>query len=222
MLSSACLTKCETSPGLAPCVSTAVGACLARVAQRQRLLAQRVVGAPRRREGRVGVAARPGLDAGVEVERALLPAELDQRDRRDVDRQVEQEVAAADQRVEHVAEVLARQRVLDEADAVFRRDLGAGIVGGDDRDLVGLDADVPQDQRQHALADAAEADDDQAAGERDVNGVAGHDCFIVDSWAGAVRMRTAELSLPRIGAGPEWGRRQGVQPRAAPSRQCGG
>ena len=51
-----------------------------RVAQRERLLAQRVVGALRRRDGRIRVAARPGLDAGVEVERGLVPAELDQRD----------------------------------------------------------------------------------------------------------------------------------------------
>jgi hypothetical protein len=40
---------------------------------------------------------------------------------------------------------------------------------------------MPQDQRQYALADAAETDEDQATGERDMNGVAGHDCFTVDS-----------------------------------------
>jgi hypothetical protein len=72
------------------------------LAQRQRRLAQRVVGALRRRHRRIGVAARPRLDAGVEVERALLPAQLDQRDARHVHRQVEQEVAAAHQRIEHV------------------------------------------------------------------------------------------------------------------------
>ncbi len=62
-------------------------------------------------------------------------------------------------RVEHVLVVAARERVLDEAHAVFLRDLRAGVVGRDDGDLVGLDADVAQDQRQYALADAAEADD---------------------------------------------------------------
>ena len=96
MFSSACLTKCETRPGFAPCVSTAVGRTLVAGAQRERLLAQRIVGALAGRHGRVGVAAGPRLDAGVEVHRALLPAQLDQRDARDVDRHIEQEVAAPD------------------------------------------------------------------------------------------------------------------------------
>ena len=96
------------------------------VPQRERLFAQRVVRTLRRRQGRVGVAAGPRLDAGVEIERALLVAELDQRDARHVDRQVEQEIAAPDQRVEHAPVVLAGQRLLDEADAVLGRDLRAG------------------------------------------------------------------------------------------------
>jgi homospermidine synthase len=40
----------------------------------------------RRRKRRICVTARPGLDAGVEVERASLAAERDQRHRRDIDR----------------------------------------------------------------------------------------------------------------------------------------
>jgi hypothetical protein len=46
---------------------------------RERALAQRVVGARRRRQTGVGIAARPRLDAGVEIERAPLPAIFDQR-----------------------------------------------------------------------------------------------------------------------------------------------
>ena len=42
--------------------------------QRQRLIAQRIVGAPARRHGRIGIAARPRLDAGVEIHRAFFPA----------------------------------------------------------------------------------------------------------------------------------------------------
>ena len=71
MLSSACLTKCDTRPGLAPCVMHGRGRARVVGAQRQRLFAQRVVGAPGVRNGGVGVAARPRLDAGVEVHRAL-------------------------------------------------------------------------------------------------------------------------------------------------------
>ena len=37
-------------------------------------------------------------------------------------------------------------------------------LGGDDRDLVGPDLDVAQQQRQDALADAAESNNDESAG----------------------------------------------------------
>ena len=62
------------------------------------------------------------------------------------------------------AEVLASQALLDEADAVAGGLGTALVLGGHDGDALGSDADVPQDQRQHALADAAEADDENAAG----------------------------------------------------------
>ena len=45
----------------------------------------------------------------------------------------------------------------------------AAIVGGDDRDALFRNADVAQHERQRALADAAEADEDDAAGKLDVN-----------------------------------------------------
>jgi hypothetical protein len=44
----------------------------------------------------------------------------------------------------------------------------AARLGGDDRDPVWSDFQMPQQQRQDALPDAAEADDDKAAGEGDV------------------------------------------------------
>ena len=90
--------------------------------------------------------------------------ELDQRDARHVDRKVQQEVAATDQRLEHLLVVVARERADDELDAVFRGLALARLVRGDDGDALGLDADVAQHKRQHALADTAEADEDQAAG----------------------------------------------------------
>ena len=76
------------------------------LAQLEHLLAQRIVRAPARGDVRVGVTARPRLDAGVEVQRAFLVAELDQRDARDVDRQVQHEIATADQRLEDVTVVV--------------------------------------------------------------------------------------------------------------------
>ena len=78
-------------------------------ADRAHLLAQRVVGAPRAAP-LVEVAAGPGLDAGVDVERVDLVAQRDQRGRRHVDRQVDQEPAGDDRR-EDVAEVVGRSAV---------------------------------------------------------------------------------------------------------------
>ena len=43
--------------------------------------------------------------------------------------------------------------------------LAPRVLGGDDGDALGRDADVTQDQRQDALADAAEADEDDACPE---------------------------------------------------------
>ena len=48
--------------------------------------------------------------------------------------------------------------MLDETHTVLGGDLLAHLVRRHDRDLVGLDADVAQDERQDTLADAAEAD----------------------------------------------------------------
>jgi hypothetical protein len=55
----------------------------------------------------------------------------------------------------------------------LRRDLPAAQFGGDDRDLVRPHLDMAQQQRQDALADAAEADDHEAAGKCDML-VVGH------------------------------------------------
>ena len=57
---------------------------------------------------------------------------------------------------------------LVEGHAEGARLVGAARLGGDDRDPLLGHVDVPEDQRQHALADRAEADDDEAAVEGDV------------------------------------------------------
>ncbi len=53
--------------------------------------------------------------------------------------------------------------------------LGAAVIRGDDGDAFGCDADVPQHERQGALPDAAEADENDPAGELNVYGVICHD-----------------------------------------------
>jgi hypothetical protein len=123
---------------------------------RQRLLAQRIVGALRRRQPRIVVASRPGLVAGVEVERAALAAEADQRQARHVDGEVQQEVTLAQQRLEHGLVVAFAERGRDHLDAVLRRD--PGLVGQrlDDADAGRLDAEFAGQHRQHRLPDAAE------------------------------------------------------------------
>ena len=139
-----------------------------RAGQLEHGFAQRVVGALRGGERRIGVAAGPGFDAGVEIQRAELLAQRDQRHRGHVDRQVQQEVAAAQQRRQHVAIVAAGQRLDAHGNAIRRGDRRPTRIAGDDADLRGRDVDVAQDERQDALADAAEAQHHQAGGEGDV------------------------------------------------------
>ena len=52
--------------------------------------------------------------------------------------------------------------------------LAAARVGGDDRDPVGRDAEMAQDQGQDGLADAAAAQHDELAGKLGVNDMLGH------------------------------------------------
>src|SRR6185437_7352838 len=110
--------------------------------QSQRFLPQSIVGAASGGDSGVGITARPGLDARVEVHRALLPAELDERDAGDLDRNVDQEVAAPEQRIEDPAVVLASEPLLDEADAVAGSLGVAAILRCDDGDAIGRYADV--------------------------------------------------------------------------------
>ncbi len=144
-------------------------------AQRQDFLAERIVGAAARRHRRIGVAARPRLDAGVQVHRAFFPAQLDERDARHLDRHVDEKVSPPQQGVQDAAEILAGQRLLDELDAQLLCLLHAALVRGHDRDAVWRNANVPEDQGQDSLADAAESDQQDAPGEIDVLLVIAHD-----------------------------------------------
>ena len=70
----------------------------------------------------------------------------------------------AEPRIQQGPIVFAGQRRLCEANAVFRGDLMAARLGGNDGDLTGIDFEVAHQQRQDPLADAAEADDDEPSG----------------------------------------------------------
>ena len=63
---------------------------------------------------------------------------------------------------------------IDEFHAIGLGDFLAAIVAGDDRDALFRNADVAQDERQRALADAAETDEDDASRKLDVNLVVRH------------------------------------------------
>ena len=139
-----------------------------RPAGRQRAFPQRIVGTLRRRQGRVGIATFPGLDAGIEIQRALRLAQFRQGNGGNIDRQVEQEISVTQQRPQNLPVIFPRQGPHDMRNAEFGSDLGTTGIAGHDLDLVLRHVDMPQDQRQNPLADAAETEHDQPARERDM------------------------------------------------------
>ena len=145
------------------------------LAQRERGLAQRVVRAARGGKTGIGIAPRPRLDAGVEIQRAALAAEADEIDGRHIDRHVDDKIALAHHRGEHRAEVILLDRLLDEAHAEMLQDMRAALIRRDHGDAARVGADVAQDERQHALTDAAEADEHDTARELHVDLMVRHD-----------------------------------------------
>ena len=98
-------------------------------------LAQRVVGARLRPERLVEIEAGPGLDDGVDVERADLAAEAHDVERGGVDREIDAEALAASARqafAQHVAIVVAGDRQMQELDAALVEQHAVRIVGIDD------------------------------------------------------------------------------------------
>jgi hypothetical protein len=79
--------------------------------------------------------------------------------------------AARERRSTRLAEVVWRERHDGACEAVARRRgprLRAAVVSGEERHPLRSDCHVAQQQRQHAGADGAEADDQQARGQRGV------------------------------------------------------
>ena len=106
------------------------GAAVAQLfAQGQRPGAERLVGALRRRQIRVGVAAWPGLNSRVQVECAAGGGEPQQLEAGHVHGEVEEEVAGPQMRLEHRGEPVARQRRHLEADTMRRGHLVTSTIG---------------------------------------------------------------------------------------------
>src|SRR5215831_4050203 len=88
-------------------------------AKRQCAFTQRVIGTRRWRQAGIGIAAGPRLDARIQIERASFLAQFDQRNARDVDRDVEEKIALSELWLEQRAVVAASQCGFDKADPVF-------------------------------------------------------------------------------------------------------
>ena len=124
-------------------------------------LAQRIVGARVVAARLVEIEAGPGLDDGVDVERADLAAEAHDVERGRVDREVDAEalaLAGGQQPAEHLAIIVARDRQMDELDAALVEQLAVGIVGIDDDEMLAVEVEMALDQRQRAASDRPEAD----------------------------------------------------------------
>ena len=85
----------------------------------QRLFANHEVGPIAHLQHRVRVHARPRLDGRVDVQRLLLCAEADQVETRDVDRQVQEQVAGLDVSSENAAMICGREMSVLEARAAL-------------------------------------------------------------------------------------------------------
>src|SRR6516225_4095576 len=91
--------------------------------------AKRVIRACRWRQVGIGIAARPRLDASVQVQRTSFLTEFDQSDARYVDRDVEEKVAVSELWLEYGVVVVAGQWGLNEANTIFGCDIVSARLG---------------------------------------------------------------------------------------------
>ncbi len=109
----------------------------------------------------VEIEADPGLDDGVDVERANLSAITHYVERGRIDREVDAETLAGPGLqifAEHVAVIVAGDRQLNVADAALVEQGAVAVVGVDDDEMRLVELEMPLDQRQRAPADRPEAD----------------------------------------------------------------
>ncbi len=146
-------------------------------ARGKRLLAQHVVGARTRALALVEIEPGPGLVHGVDVEGAQFAGELHDVDGRGVDREVDAKALPAafrQQRRENLAVIVARERRLDEADAALVEKTPVLVGGIDHHEAALVILEMPLDQGQRPLADRAEADHRDGAGDAAVHRPIGH------------------------------------------------
>ncbi len=144
------------------------------LAQPQGLQAHGVIAARFDRHAGVRIAAGPRFNAGIQIQRAALTRQLQERHTGYIHRQIQQEIAGAEGGLQNPAVVLGRQRRLDEFHAKFLGFRVALVFGRDDGDAIRRSADVTQDQRQDTLSDAAETDHDDPAREFHMHFVCAH------------------------------------------------
>ncbi len=89
------------------------------LAQPQGVEAHGVIAARFNRHVGIGVAAGPRFNAGVEIQRAAFARQLNERGARHVHREIQQEIAGIQSRLQNLPVVLGRQRCLDEFHAEF-------------------------------------------------------------------------------------------------------
>ncbi len=138
---------------------------------------QRIVRARLRPELGIEVEADPGLDHGVDVERADLAAELHELQRGGVDRHVHAKALAAaggEQRRQQVPVIFLGDGLMDEADAALVQHVAVLVLGVDDHKAGLVVSEMALDQRQRAFADRAEADQYDGARDAGVNGPTRH------------------------------------------------
>ena len=140
-------------------------------------LAQRIVRALVRAKRGVEIKAGPGLDDRVDVEHAQFTRELHQRHRGGVDRKIDAEAlprAIGQQGRQQFAIILLRHGSLHIAHAALVQQGAVAIIGIDDDDAAAVEVEVTLDERQGSLADRAEADHHDGAGDGPVDGPVCH------------------------------------------------
>src|SRR5208283_3812168 len=129
-----------------------------------------------------------------------LLRELDDVERADLDREIDDESLAGallQEGSQHVAIILAREALLQEADPAHVQKMAMRIGGIDDREAALVEVEVPLDQRQDAAPDGAQADEDDGAGNLAVNGPKrGHGGSLLGLSCGAVKAGRGVLIKP--------------------------
>ena len=117
------------------------------LAHLKRRMPHRIVAARRRIDGSIHIPARPRLDAGIKIEGTTLAREPYKLDGGDIHRQVQQEVAAPQQRFQHHPVVVRLDRLDNMSDAKRFGTTKSGLIGSHDRDPLRCQAGLNRRRR---------------------------------------------------------------------------